>query len=304
MSKTALFVNKDPGGIFSVEDLALSTGERIFVDDGGTDAAGYGKNPETPVATLDYAVGLATADQGDIIFVMPGHAEDLGADSAVDIDKAGLTIIGLGFGRNMPTFNATAIAGDFKMAAARTTIKNLRFTGGIDATTGILEISAADCAVLDCEYRDVTGQATDVVMTTAAADRLLIDGWKHFGAAAAGANSAIALVGLDDFELRNFYMYGNFAVGAVDVRTTAAVRLNIHDGKIWTANAADIGIVDTITGSTGFIGPNLFIMLKDHAANITEAVTGATFQVMDPVYVCNLAGEKGLLINWTASGDA
>ena len=72
---------------------------------------------------------------------------------------------------------------------------------------------------------------------------------------------------------------------------------------IWNANAADVAIVDTVTASTGFIGPNINIMMADNTSNITEAVTGATFQVIDPVYVCNLAGEKAMLINWTASTD-
>jgi hypothetical protein len=217
---------------------------------------------------------------------------------------AGVTIIGLGTGASRPTFTATAIAGDFKLAAASTYIENLLFLGGIDATTGIIEVSAADCQIVDCEYRDVTGQATDVLITTAAADRLLIDGFKVIGAAAAGCNSAIALVGADDCVIRGCYLYGNFAVGAIDLRTTASPRVNIHDCKIWTENAADIAIVDTITASTGFIGPNLQIRLQDDAANITEAVTGATFHLIDPVYVVNANNEKAMLINWTASTDA
>lgn len=304
MSRTALFSRKQVGGVFTIEDQALTTGQRFFVDSAtGSDAAGYGYNPDKPVATLDYAVSLCTANKGDVIFVMPGHSESLAADSAVDLDVAGITVIGLGFGRQKPVFNGTAIAGDFKLAAASIAIQNLRFTGGIDAMTGILEVSGADCAILDCDYRDVTGQATDVLITVDGADRLLIDGWKSFGAAAAGGNSAIALDGSDDFELRNFMLYGNFAVGAVDLRTHASARVDIHTGKIWTANAADIAIVDTVTGSTGFIGPDLAIMLKDNEANITTAITGATFQVIDPVYVCNLVNEKAMLINWTASTD-
>jgi hypothetical protein len=146
--------------------------------------------------------------------------------------------------------------------------------------------------------------ATDYLITVDGADRLLIDGFKLIGGAAAGADSGIALDGSDDCVIRNFNIYGNFAVGGIDLRTTASARVNIHSGKIWTENAADIAIVDTITTSTGFIGPDLFLMLQDDAANITTAVTGATFHLMDPVYVCNLAGQKGMLINWTPSTHA
>jgi len=278
-------------------------GNAYFVDSNSGADTNKGTSWENALATIDAAVNKCTASNGDVIWVHPAHAENLAADSAIDIDLAGVSVIGIRRGRLMPTLTGTAIAGDCKLAAAGVSIRNLRFLGGIDAMTGIVEVSGADCAILDCEYRDVTGQATDAIITTAAADRLLIDGLRFMGAAGAGANSAIAVVGADDTEIRNFYIYGNFAVGGIDFRTTLSARVNIHTGKIWTENAADIAIVDTITSSTGFIGPDIQIMLKDNAANITTAVTGATFQLVDPVYVVNLVNEKAMLINWTASTD-
>lgn len=305
MAKTELFVRKQSGGMFAVANEGMTTGNIFWVDSGsGTDSDGYGQNPDAPFATVDYAVGKCTANNGDRIYVMPGHAENLAADSAVDVDVAGITIIGLGEGADRPTFTATAAAGDFKLAAASTVIKNLLFLGGFDETTGIIEVSAADCKIIDCEYRDVTGQATDVLITTAAADRLEINGFKVIGAAAAGGASAIALVGADDARLSNLDIYGNFSVAGIDFRTTKSERVEIKDFSIWNANAADIAIKDTVGSSTGKIGPNGFIKIAENAANITEAVTGATFQLFDPVYVCNLAGEKAMLIDWTASTNA
>lgn len=279
-------------------------GNEYFVDGTGGGTSNGGTSWEDALTTIDAAVNKCTASNGDVIWVHPNHTENLAADSAVDIDLAGVSVIGVRRGRLMPTLTATATAGDLKLAAAGTSIRNIRFVGGIDATSGVIEVSAADCAILDCEFRDSTGQATDTIITTAAADRLLIDGYTHFGASGAGANSAIALIGADDVEIKNFYIYGNFAVGAIDFRTTLSARARINTGTIWTENAADIAIVDTITSSTGTIGPDLRIMLKDNAANITTAITGATFQVMDPVYVCNLVNEKAMLIDWTASTNA
>ena len=123
---------------------------------------------------------------------------------------------------------------------------------------------------------------------------------------AAGTNAAIAIVGGDGIEISIDRMDGNFAVGGIDVRTTATTDLNVHDvGYFRTRNAADIFLVDTITASTGIIGPNIYMQLLENAANITEAITGATFVVMDVgVHVVNLAGEKSLAINWVASTDA
>jgi len=308
VNKTALFVNKQAGGVFNIQDIVAHPGNVWFVDSGHTnasDSASYGRNPEKPFATLDYAVGNCTASNGDVIYVMPGHAEAIAADSDVDIDVAGVKVIGLGWGATRPTFTfGTATTADFKLAAASVHVENILFLGGIDALSGPVEITGADCVLKNCEYRDVTGQATDVVMVVDGADRLLIDGLRVIGAAAAGGNSAIAIDGSDDTVVRNCYVYGNFAVGAIDFRTHASARVNVHDCTFWTENAADIAIIDTVTGSTGFIGPRLQIMLQDNGDNITEACTGATFQYIDPIYICNLAGEKAMLTDITASTSA
>lgn len=288
-----------PGKVFFVNNSSAIADNGI----GGSDS-----NPgsyQKPFSTIDYAIGRCTANRGDIIFVMPGHAETISAAAGIALDVAGVAIIGLGNGSLRPTLNFTATAATFTMSAANCSIKNLLLTGGIDAVVSMVVVSAADCAIEQCELRDVTGQMTAGILTTAAANRLKILDHIHDGDTAAGSAAAIALVGGDRIEITVSYMKGNFSVGGIDVRTTATTNLSVHDVDLFrTHNAADIFLVDTITGSTGQIGPNINLRLQDNAANITEAITGATFVVMDPVYVCNNANEKGMLINWTASTDA
>jgi hypothetical protein len=296
---------QQPGGYFVAQDLAQHPNNVWFVDsNSGTDGTGYGRSKAAPFASLDYAVSHGSVETGDTFVLMPGHAENLAADSDVDVDVSNLHIMGLGWGGCRPTFTATAIAGDFKLAASCGIIENILFLSGVDATTGLLEVSSADWLIRNCEFRDSVGQATDMLVALDGSDRLHIKDCIFTMAAAAGANSAIAIVSSDDVHIEGCSIYGNFAVGAIDLRTTASARIDIHDCYIWTANAADICIVDTITGSTGRIGPNLQLMLNDNAANITTSVTGATFHLFDPVYVCNLVNEKGMLINWTASTHA
>jgi len=272
-----------------------------YVDSGATGSAN-GKTWKDAVTTIDAAINLAS--DGDLILVAPSHAEDLGSAGAINLDVAGVMVVGLGSGRTRPMLTVTNTAGSLRMTAARTSITNLQFVGGIDASTGCIRVEASDCSIVNCGYRDSTGEATDVIVTTAAADRLLIDQFVAIMSSSAGPNSAIALVGADDCEVRNFYLVGNFAVSAIDLRTTASPRVWIHDGMIWTQNSADLCIKDTVTGSTGTIGPNIGCRLQDNAANITEAVTGATFHMIDPVYVVNAVNEKAMLINWIASTDA
>lgn len=285
--------------------LMMSYPGDIYWVDSGAGSNGYKGTFDRPFSTIDYAVGRCTASNGDIIMVKAGHTETVTAAAGLALDVAGIAVVGMGTGSLRPTINfTTATTADMDVGAANVTLYNLLFTGGVDALAGPIDVNAADCAIINCEWRDVTGQAVDVIVADANAHRLLIENHFHNGAAAAGGASAIALTGMNNPVIRNFKIVGNFSVGAIDVRTTAAVDVDISNGYIWTKNAADIAIVDTITGSTGKIGPNLSIMLTDNAANITEAVTGATFHYFDNIYVCNLAGEKAMLINKTASTDA
>jgi hypothetical protein len=283
-------LNSYPGAVYWVSSTTGSNGNKGTFD--------------RPFATIDYAIGRCTASKGDIIMVKPGHTETISGAAGIAMDVIGVAVIGMGTGTLRPTINFTATTSTLTMSAASCTLYNVLLTGGIDAVVSPVVVSASDCAIINCEYRDVTGQCTDGILTTAGADRLLIDGLRYDGAVAAGTNAAIAIVGGDGIVIRNFRIDGNFAVGGIDIRTTATTDLEVSDGKFRTRNAADIFIVDTITASTGTIGPNLFLRLQDNAANITEAITGATFVQHLPISVVNNAGEVGMAINTTASTDA
>jgi hypothetical protein len=283
-------LNSYPGAVFWVSSTGGSDGNKGTFD--------------KPFATIDYAIGRCTASRGDIIMVKPAHVETVSTAGGLAVDVIGVAIIGMGTGTLRPKINFTATAATMTMNAASCTLYNVLLTGGIDAVVSPVIISASDCALINVEYRDVTGQCTDCIVTTANASRLLIDGFRYDGDTAAGTNAAIAIVGGDRITIKNFVIDGNFAVGGIDVRTTATTDLEVSDGKFRTRNAADIFIVDTITASTGIIGPNLFLRLQDNAANITEAITGATFVQHLPISDVNLAGEVGMSINTTASTDA
>ena len=269
-----------------------------------TDTAAGGTK-EQPFATMNYADTRCTAAKGDVVIVLPGHVETVSAAAGLDLNTSAVTWVGLGAGSLRPTINFTTVVGaDMNIDAAGITMSNFLFTGGFDALTGPIDVNAADFHLFHWEWRDVTGQATDVVVTDANADRMLLEDFFFNGAAAAGANSAIALIGCDNPVIRNFSIIGNFAVAAIDCRTTAVVDCEIYDGYIWTKNSADLCIKDTVSSSTGRVGPHLYLMLSDNAANVTEACTGATFQYFQPISVVNLAGESSMFTNITATTDA
>lgn len=282
-----------PGNVFWVDSGAGSNGNKGTFD--------------RPFSTIDYAVGRCTANNGDIIMVKPGHTETVIAAAGLDLDVAGIAVVGLGSGSDRPTVNFTTVVGaDMDVDAANITVFNLLFTGGLDALTGPIDVNAADFSMVNCETRDVTGQATDFIVTDDNADRFYIKNWLHRGAAAAGADTAISVVGGDDWIIEDFWIYGNFAVAGIENVTTASNRARIGGtgmSYIWTEHAADVAVTMVAT-STGFIGPNINAMLQDNAANITEAFVGAAMQFMQPINICNLAGESSMQTNITASTDA
>lgn len=153
MTRTLLGVDQNPGGLFDVIDLNNHPGQVYFVHAGtavgvwgaGSDAAGYGSHPGSPVASIDYAIGLCTAAAGDIIYVGPGHVE---TTTAIAADVSGITIIGLGRGRLIPALTATTAATDLiNVSAANVTIKNIRLIGAASGVTALVDISAADCTL-------------------------------------------------------------------------------------------------------------------------------------------------------------
>ena len=134
--RTSLYYNHMSGGMFAVEDMARSTGDRFFVDSGNTadgrDVVGAGKSPDTPFLTTDFAIGQCTASNGDIIYVMPGHAETLSTAAQLAIDVVGITIQGIGTRNTKPTYTITtgAVAAPVLWSAAGCVVDNIRIVGG------------------------------------------------------------------------------------------------------------------------------------------------------------------------------
>ena len=82
--RSGLFSRKQPGGMFTIVGIGQTPGDVYFVNSAtGTDSAGNGQNPDAPFATLAYAVAQVTSGQGDVIYVMPGHAENIAAAGGI-----------------------------------------------------------------------------------------------------------------------------------------------------------------------------------------------------------------------------
>lgn len=155
---TKLFSRKNPGGFYVVSDRLLYPSGTIFWVDSntGTNAAGYGQNPDAPLATIDYAVGLCTANKGDVIVAMPGHAETVSAAGGLDLDVAGITIIGVGNGTLQPTVTLdTANTADVDVDAANITVENIHFRANFADIAAAIDVNATDFTLRRCRFSEV-----------------------------------------------------------------------------------------------------------------------------------------------------
>lgn len=292
----------------------FTTGNVFFVSGTATNAAdstSHGSKLK-PFATLDYAIGRCTASNGDYIIVMPGHSETIGAAAGVDLDVAGITVIGLGRGSNRPTFTfATAITADIDIDAANVTLVNLLFVNGIDNLTAPIDVNAADFTMIDCETRDnnASFHCDDFILSDDNANRMTIVGWVHrANGGKTGAQTAISIVGGDDHVIVPRWIDGDFATACIENVTTACDNLQIfgdasYPAYLRTRNAADV-LITCVATTKGRIGPFINGRLNDNAANITEALVGADMEFFQPLNLVNADGESSMQSNITASTDA
>ena len=101
--------------------------------------AGNGLSWAGAYLTINAAVVGSSAD--DTILVAPNHTETITAAAGISVNKAGLSIIGLGRGSRKPTVTfGTSTATDINVSAANVLIKNLRLVNGIDSLVNFLDL--------------------------------------------------------------------------------------------------------------------------------------------------------------------
>ncbi|MCP3924925.1 MAG: hypothetical protein GY714_20290 [Desulfobacterales bacterium] len=104
----------------------------------GLDYESQGRTKDKPYKTLDFALGQLTANQNDVLYIMPGHSETISAAGGITLDVAGVNIIGLGRYDLRPTFTFTS-AGTMLVTAANVAFEGCKLVAGVaDIAVGIL----------------------------------------------------------------------------------------------------------------------------------------------------------------------
>ena len=280
---TKLFGRNQKGGMFNILDREQFPAGKIWWVDSvntanGSNSSGFGQNPDAPFLTWATAVAAASSD--DFIFLMPGHTETIGVTgaAALTLSVAGLRTRGLGGQTRRPQilidgFNDTFIS----VTGADTVIENVDIKAGHLDIAKAINVAAAGFELRGCRFEEnTTGENFKIqVLTTAAADDMIIEG-NFFTTVDSAGTEGIELVGANDrVIIRDNYIKGPFSVSAISATSNACLDMQIVGNRIINTLAGDdlAGCVDLVAASTGIMAYNAMYM--EDNTDILTAVDAA-----------------------------
>lgn len=273
----------------------LTSGKVFFVQyTNGANGTGRGGDSTVPLKTLAYAISLCTAGKGDVILLMPGHAEDIIAAGTITSSKSGVRIIGLGTGALRPTFTfKTATTATIAISGAQSSFENCIFDyTGIDAIATGINITGADVSLLGNRFilGDVTNQATTGVTLGTGAARVRIQN-NHVVSPAVGPNAFITgAVAVDEPFITDNTIHGEFAQAPIYNLTVAWTNVFINRNHFRVLTSAKPAIV-LVAAATGLISYNA-IACNTISAGGSITAAGA-FKVQN--YATDTAAGSGVL---------
>ena len=221
-----------------------------------------GTDPKTPFATLKFAIGGTVtsgrtpsgvrSSNGDIVIVAAGHVEALTA--ALTMALTGVTVIfeGNGFG-DCAQIQLGATAAQFLVTGAGNHFIRPMFVTTIDAVVAGIQVQAADTVFEDVEYYDQPAKASTIqLLTTAAANRLSIKGYRYYASTTGTQKTeAIRIVGGSGIELEGIDIRGDFTTAAINNITTAFSDMRMSDMRLENQHASATLAMAVLTTSTG-----------------------------------------------------
>lgn len=288
----------------------LPVGNVFYVHHSGTNGTSGGRTPGTPLADLDYAVGLCSANNGDVIYLLPGHNEGLG-NATIDLDVAGISVIGLGGGGAYgpgvrPRIDFDHASASIDIGAAGVTLKNITLLPsvtavaiGIDIEAAVVDTLIEDIEILPGEDGAGVDEFTLGIDVKAGCSRTKIRRVKiRQHASAAGCDAGISLTGASNdvvIEDCDIDVRGTAAVAPIKGITTLSTNVRIR--RCLLVSDDEPGI-ELLTGTTGVLEENR--IFSDLATIAAAIVADACARFLN--YYVEVAPEREVIIG-TASAD-
>lgn len=285
------------GGVYD----NTGTGDIFYVDSGvAVDLAGT--TWATAHDTLQDAVDACADNNGDIIYVAQNHEENIASAAALDFNKAGITVIGVGNGEDQPTISLISLlTATVQISAADVMLYNLRFLGNFtNGVTECLDITAnGDGAIIaGCEFRETTNDKELLIMITltAAADEVIIIGNRFIGIDGGNDSVAINMEGASNqTTISNNFFYGDWLDYVIKngaqsismlIENNVINNLDTGAGKLMSFHSSSTGSVVNNkcygNGATfAFVGAAMSLT-PDNVFMNTEVVTRTYEQMFGP----------------------
>lgn len=274
---------------------------------GGVVGNNYRRGTQTqPLATIAAAVAQCVAGRGDVIAVLPGHAETVSSSSALSLSVAGISVIGLGVGSSRPTITLdTATSSTINVTAANVTVDNLLIVANFANVAAAISLGAAkDCTLSNLEFRDTSSILNFVnpivTSTTSNANDGLVVRSCRYTQSGSSDSAMISNAGTHDrVRIEDnvvFASTGDFPsllLGAsTKLLTNALIQGNIAYQTASTVTGACFIRLATAAGNTGVVKDNV-AYTADSAG--TVLCTASTSFAFFNNYALDTAGASGIL---------
>lgn len=276
-------IDTELGPMFNLQPVASffgalprGYGRDFYVDSVTGHTNSSGKSPAQALPTIALAYAKCRANKGDRVIVLEGHAETISASTA--FATAGVTIIGLGLGRNRPTITLdTANTATLAIGADNNRFFNLRFIANFLSIAACFTLSTAKgFRAQNCSFTETSNVLNflNIIKSTGAAntvDGLHVEDCNWNGLGTTSVNSFILSANdIDGARLfRNHIKLARTATAAILLTVSAGVLTDfLADGNVGISQqTADTGGGLVSVGGTTSTG----ILRNSILANLTTA---------------------------------
>lgn len=260
---------------FMADSRRLHKDQRFFYVDSSISgsATASGRRWENALPTLASAHTLCTAARGDVIKLAPFHAETVTASLAMS--KTFVHVQGLRHGADLPVITPNGAIDALNISAASCIVEDIEFAvPGTDAQTADINISGANCAIINTKHHGSTtgNNKVDIITIASGANDLLIDGARIYNTTVEVVGGIVLEAAVARPEIRNCFFFD--AVGFTDgclSDEAAATACYIHHNVFMNAKAATV-VVNFVTNSTGTCSFNHVV--GRHTTLASNVVTG------------------------------
>lgn len=245
------------------------------------------------VTTLSAALKRVRSGFGDIVYVLPGDVQSISAANFASDLVAGTQIISCGRpgATNNPTWTWTAVGSTFLLNVANVSLVGLNLvTGGADAVTAPITVSAAGCAIVGCHITAGTSATLEsvipITLATGAADCLIAaNRFTATGGAVTTACVSIGAVARPTVVSNRFITTQSSATTGVIAITAAATDVDIGWNRMYNAVEDGVGIRLADVAATGMIYNNYFGGV-DAGGTVINALKAVSFAGSSHIVRC------------------